>query len=237
MHAITLLRLSKQKNSLMELLKQKLIDKASANIILREITKDQSLWLDGKKTAGKFAAEVKDNLQLDKSSHVSIENSNLIIKAITSDQLIKSFSLPRKVHGVMFTQTSAGQGYGMHIDNAYMSSGRSDLSFTLFLNDPNEYEGGELAIQTMQSIERIKLPQGYILLYPSTSLHSVEEVKVGTRHVCVGWIQSYICNSEDRNLLFGLDAGAKGILAKYGRSPELDLIFQAYGNLQRRLGR
>ncbi len=111
------------------------------------------------------------------------------------------------------------------------------MSFTFFLNDPNEYEGGELAIQTMQSIERIKLPQGYILLYPSTSLHSVEEVKFGTRHVCVGWIQSYICNSEDRNLLFGLDAGAKGILAKYGRSPELDLIFQAYGNLQRRLGR
>ena len=75
-----------------------------------------------------------------------------------------------------------------------------------------------------------------MIIYPSTQLHSVAEVKDGERHVCVGWIQSYVQNNEDRNFLFGLDAGAKGLLAKHGRSDELDLIFQAYSNILRRLG-
>ncbi len=220
----------------MEFLKHKLLEEKKIKNILREITQEKSSWLDGKKTAGKLASEVKNNLQLDKESDLSIENTNLVIKAITSDLLIKSFALPRKVHGVMFTQTNAGQGYGLHIDNAYMRSGRTDLSFTLFLNEPCDYEGGELVIQTMHSIEKIKLPQGHVVLYPSTSLHSVEKVQSGKRLACVGWIESYIKNSEDRNLLFGLDAGSKGLLAKHGRSPELDLVFQAYGNLLRRLG-
>ena len=136
----------------------------------------------------------------------------------------------------MFTQSLAGHGYGSHIDNPYMPSGRSDLSFTLFLNAPKDYEGGELCIQTINKTEKIKLSAGEIIIYPSTQLHSVAEVKEGERHVCVGWIQSYVQNNEDRNFLFGLDAGAKGLLAKHGRSDELDLIFQAYSNILRRLG-
>ena len=84
--------------------------------------------------------------------------------------------------------------------------------------------------------ETIELSAGEMIIYPSTQLHSVAEVKDGERHVCVGWIQSYIQNNEDRNFLFGLDAGAKGLLAKHGRSDELDLVFQAYSNLLRRLG-
>ena len=127
----------------------------------------------------------------------------------------------------MFTQSLAGDGYGTHIDNPYMPSGRSDLSFTLFLNEPTDYEGGELTIQTIHKTEKIKLSAGEMIIYPSTQLHSVAEVKDGERYVCVGWIQSYVQNNEDRNFLFGLDAGAKGLLAKHGRSDELDLIFQA----------
>jgi PKHD-type hydroxylase len=136
----------------------------------------------------------------------------------------------------MFTQSLAGHGYGLHIDNPYMPSGRSDLSFTLFLSPPEEYKGGELCIQTINKTEKIKLSAGEIVIYPSTHLHSVAEVKSGERYVCVGWVQSYIQNNEDRNFLFGLDAGAKGLLAKHGRSDELDLIFQAYSNILRRLG-
>ena len=136
----------------------------------------------------------------------------------------------------MFTRMLTGQGYGDHVDNPYMSTGRSDLSFTLFLSDPTEYEGGELCIQTLQENKKIKLQAGSIIIYPSTSLHSVEEVKEGERLVCIGWIQSYISNNEDRNLLFGLESGAKSLLAEHGRSPSLDLVYQAYSNLLRRLG-
>ena len=118
-----------------------------------------------------------------------------------------------------------------------MSSGRADLSFTIFLNNSKEYEGGELCIQSTTSQKEIKLEAGQIVIYPSTTLHSVSKVLKGTRLVCVGWIQSYIPTNEDRSLLFSLDAGAKGILSTHGRSPELDLIFQAYNNLLRRLGK
>jgi len=220
----------------MDLLIHKLIDENKAKSCIKSILEDDSFWVNGKQTAGSHAAEVKDNLQLRRDSKVSIENSNFISHQITSNQLIKSFSLPRKIHGVMFTQTSPGQGYGAHVDNAYMSSGRSDLSFTLFLSDPKDYEGGELSIQTMQETKNIKLPQGHIVIYPSTSIHSVEKVQSGKRIVCVGWIQSYVNSHEDRELLFGLDAGARGLLAKHGRSPDIDLVFQSYSNLLRRLG-
>ncbi|KGG14963.1 MULTISPECIES: Fe2+-dependent dioxygenase [unclassified Prochlorococcus] len=220
----------------MDFLVHKLIGKAEAAKCLESIESDQMSWESGKRTAGTHAAELKDNLQLNRNSKIAIENVEIIRKAITSDQLIKSFSLPRKIHGVMFTKTSENQGYGIHIDNPYMSSGRSDLSFTLFLNDPEEYEGGELSIHTLQEVKKFKLAQGHLVIYPSTSLHSVEQVKSGQRVVCVGWIQSYVSNNDDRTLLFGLDAGAKGLLAKHGRSAELDLVFQSYSNLLRRLG-
>jgi len=220
----------------MDFLVHKLLDCSQAKSCIQSIQEDQDLWESGKKTAGSHASLVKNNLQLKRDSEIAVRNSTAISKAIRSNELIKSFSLPRKVHGIMFTKSSVGQGYGMHIDNAYMSSGRSDLSFTLFLSDPKDYEGGELAIQTLQETKRIKLPQGHIVIYPSTSIHSVEEVQSGIRFVCVGWIHSYVASNEDRKSLFNLDAGARAILAKHGRTSEVDLLFQSYSNLLRRLG-
>ncbi len=220
----------------MEYLTHSLIDQAEALQIIQKLKADKSSWQDGKKTAGSQAAQIKSNLQLDKNSELSIELRDIIVSKIISNPLLKSFTLPSLIHGVMFTQSLAGNGYGMHIDNPYMPSGRSDLSFTLFLSEPKDYQGGELNIQTTNKTERIKLSAGEMIIYPSTQLHSVAEVKDGERYVCVGWIQSYVQSNEDRNFLFGLDAGAKGLLAKHGRSDELDLIFQAYSNILRRLG-
>ena len=117
-----------------------------------------------------------------------------------------------------------------------MSSGRSDLSFTLSLTNKDFYKGGELIIETMNSEEKFKLNAGEIIIYPSSYLHSVSEVISGERLVCVGWIESYVKSTEEREYLFDLDAGAKGLLAKYGRSDELDLIFKSYSNLLRLLG-
>ena len=220
----------------MEYLTHSLIDQSEALQIIQKLKAEKSSWQDGKKTAGSQAAKIKSNFQLDKNSNLSIELRDIIVKKIISNPLLKSFTLPSLIHGVMFTQSLSGHGYGTHIDNPYMPSGRSDLSFTLFLNNPENYKGGELCIQTTNKTEKIKLSAGEIIIYPSTQLHSVSEVKDGERYVCVGWIQSYVQNNEDRSFLFGLDAGAKALLAKHGRSEELDLIFQAYSNLLRRLG-
>ena len=220
----------------MEYLTHSLIEKAEALEIVQKLKDEKSSWEDGKKTAGRLAAQIKNNFQLDKDSKISNEIKDFVIEKIISNPLIKSFTLPSLIHGVMFSKSLPGNGYGMHVDNPYMPEGRSDLSFTLFLNEPESYEGGKLCIQTINETKTIKLSAGEMIIYPSTKLHSVSQVKKGERYVCVGWIQSYVQNNEDRNFLFGLDAGAKGLLAKHGRSDELDLIFQAYSNLLRRLG-
>ena len=136
----------------------------------------------------------------------------------------------------MFTKSSNNMQYGRHIDNPYMSSGRSDLSFTLSLTNKDFYKGGELIIETMNSEEKFKLNAGEIIIYPSSYLHEVNEVNNGERLVCVGWIESYVRSTEEREYLFDLDAGARGVLAKYGMSDEVDLIFKSYSNLLRILG-
>ena len=133
----------------------------------------------------------------------------------------------------MFTKSIKGMKYGRHIDNAFMSSGRSDLSFTIFINENRKYEGGELVIENINAENKFKLNSGEILIYPSTYLHSVTEVKNGVRLVCVGWIESYVKSIEEREYLFDIDAAARGMLSKYGRSNELDLIFKSYANLLR----
>ena len=136
----------------------------------------------------------------------------------------------------MFTKSSKGMKYGRHIDNAYMSSGRADLSFTIFLSEKSKYEGGELLIENLNSESKFKLNSGEIIIYPSTYLHSVKEVLNGERIVCVGWIESYIKSIEEREYFFDLDAGARSLLARHGRSDDLDLIFKSYSNLLRVMG-
>ena len=220
----------------MNYLTQKLLTNEEINSIKTKINKEEELWENGKKTAGSLAANVKNNLQLSKNSEISKACTHLISKKILANPLIKSFTLPKTIHGVMFTKSSQNMKYGRHIDNPYMSTGRSDLSFTISLTDKSKYEGGELIIETLNDENSFKLNSGEIIIYPSTYLHSVNEVKSGERVVCVGWIESYVKSIEEREFLFDLEAGAKGLLAKYGRSDELDLVYKSYSNLLRLLG-
>ena len=219
----------------MNYLTQQLLNAEEIKFIKKELREAQS-WEDGKNTAGSHASKVKNNLQLMRTSDISKKLSLLIKKKILNADLIKSFTLPKHIHGIMFTKSSKGMFYGRHIDNAYMSSGRADLSFTIFLSEKSNYEGGELMIENLNSECKFKLNQGNILIYPSTYLHSVREVLKGERIVCVGWIESYIKSIEEREYLFDLDAGARSLLAKHGRSDELDLIFKSYSNLLRVMG-
>ena len=203
---------------------------------ITNLKEENNPWEDGKKTAGSHASKVKNNLQLDRGSEISRKLSNLIKKKLLSNPLIKSFSLPKNIHGIMFTKSLNNMQYGKHIDNPFMSSGRSDLSFTISLTDKSKYKGGELIIEEMNSEKEFKLNAGEIIIYPSTYLHAVKEIKNGERIVCVGWIESYVKSIEQREYLFDLDAGARGLLAKNGRSDELDLIFKSYSNFLRLLG-
>ena len=220
----------------MNYLTHQLLNAEEINFIVKELEQENKSWEDGKKTAGSHASIVKNNLQLKRTSDISKKLSLLIKQKILNNDLIKSFTLPKNIHGIMFTKSSKGMKYGRHIDNAYMSTGRADLSFTVFLTQKNLYEGGELLIENLTSENKFKLNVGEILIYPSTYLHSVQEVLNGKRIVCVGWIESYIKSIEEREYLFDLDAGARSQLAKYGRSDALDLIFKSYSNLLRVMG-
>ena len=204
--------------------------------INKNLKNQKELWEDGKKTAGSYASKVQNNLQLNRNSELSKKLAELIKKKLLANPLIKSFALPKLIHGIMFTKSQKDMHYGRHVDNPFMSSGRSDLSFTISLTHQDSYEGGELLIETINSENKFKLNAGEIIIYPSTYLHSVEEIKNGERIVCVGWIESYVKSIEEREYLFDLDAGAKGLLAKHGRSDELDLVFKSYSNLLRLLG-
>ena len=220
----------------MNYLTHQLLNAEEKSFIIKELEKENQSWEDGKNTAGSHASKVKNNLQLKRKSDISKKLSLLVKEKILNDDLIKSFTLPKHIHGIMFTKCLKGMSYGRHIDNAYMSSGRADLSFTIFLSEKNQYEGGELLIENLTSESEFKLNTGEIIIYPSTYLHSVKEVLHGERIVCVGWIESYIKSIEEREYLFDLDAGARSLLGKYGRSDELDLIFKSYSNLLRVMG-
>jgi len=220
----------------MNYLTHQLLSTEELEILRKNLDKEELFWEDGKQTAGKHAAKVKNNLQLRRDSDLSIKFSGLITKKILNNELIKSFALPKKIHGTIFSKSQSGMKYGRHIDNAYMSSGRADLSFTIFLNYKDNYEGGALSIESFNSEKKFKLNAGEIIIYPSTYLHSVEEVVDGERLVFIGWIESYVKSIEEREYLFDLDAAARSLLAKYGRSNEVDLIFKSYSNFLRRLG-
>ena len=170
----------------MNYLTHQLLNAEEINFIEKELEQENQGWEDGKKTAGSHASILKNNLQLKRTSDISKKLSSLIKQKILNDNLIKSFTLPKNIHGIMFTKSSKNMHYGRHIDNPYMSSGRSDLSFTLSLTNKDFYKGGELIIETMNSEEKFKLNAGEIILYPSSYLHSVSEVNNGERLVCVG---------------------------------------------------
>ena len=220
----------------MNFLTHKLLNTEEIKEIKSDISKEDLDWEDGRKTAGKQASLVKNNLQLKRETKAAQKLSSLIIKKMLKDDLIKSFTLPKKIHGGMFTKSIKGMRYGRHIDNAFMSSGRADLSFTLFLSEKCQYEGGELLIENINTENKFKLNIGELIIYPSTYLHSVKEVTYGERIVFIGWIESYVKSIEEREYFFDLDAGARTLLAKHGRSDELDLIFKSYSNFLRVLG-
>lgn len=196
----------------------------------------QAEFIDGKLTAGWHAKLVKNNQQL-KAGTSEKELKTKIRAALEQNALFQSAIRPKSIHSLLFSRYSEGMSYDTHVDNALMSSNglcRSDVSFTLFLNSPQEYTGGELIIEGVQEEQSYKLDAGSVILYPSTTLHRVNPVTQGTRLVVVGWVQSVIRDGSDRELLFDLETARRAIFAKSGKTPEFDLISKSIANLLRK---
>ncbi len=197
----------------------------------------QAEFIDGKLTAGWHAKLVKNNQQL-KAGTSQKELQAKIRTALSCNALFQTAIRPKSVHSLLFSRYELGMSYDTHVDNALMSNNsnlcRSDVSFTLFLNSPADYEGGELVIEGVQEEKAYKLEAGSAIIYPSTSLHRVEPVTKGTRLVAVGWVQSSIRDAGDREILFDLDTARRSIFALQGKTPEFDLISKSIANLLRK---
>lgn len=145
-----------------------------------ELLAEADAWRPGVETAGWHARTVKNNRQLDRSSALQGQLTPSVVEPLLRHPLVQSAALPVRVHGLLFSRSGPGEGYGRHVDNAFMAGGRSDLSFTLFLSDPSEYEGGALVLESPSVEEALRLPAGHALVYPSTLLHRVEPVTQGS---------------------------------------------------------
>jgi len=172
---------------------------------------DMADWIDGRATAGSQSAAVKCNCQLSEEHPVSRELGDVVLAALQRSPLFVSAALPLKVFPPLFNRYEGGQAFGTHVDNAIRQVGgtphriRTDLSATLFLSEPSEYDGGELHVEDTYGVHAVKLPAGDMVLYPSTSLHHVRPVTRGARIASFFWVQSMIRTDGERTLLFDLD--------------------------------
>jgi len=215
-------------------------------------TLDGAEWVDGRQTVGAQGAEVKRNLQLAEDSPLRRELGAVVLAALSRNPLFFAAALPLRTLPPRFNRYEGGGTYGAHVDGAVMAlpAGegtrpgepgyvRSDLSCTLFLNEPDEYDGGGLVVDDTYGEHEVKLPAGDLILYPSSSLHRVEPVTRGARVASFFWIQSMVRDLEQRRLLYQLDTSIQALTASgAGSSPEnrdaLVRLTGIYHNLLRR---
>lgn len=186
---------------------------------------------DGRETAGFAARLVKHNRQ---ASDRKVETvRKLVEERILGHDVFAMAVRPKALTSVMFSAYEPGMRYGSHVDDALMGNMRTDVSFTLFLSEPESYDGGELTIESASGEDAVKLPAGSLVAYPSTTLHHVTEITRGTRLAAVGWARSYIRDPARREMLFDLDTARRQMFAREGKSAEYDLVSKSLANLLR----
>jgi len=197
-------------------------------------------WVDGRSTAGRQSARAKDNLQLAEGMPLAREAGDLIVGALQRNPLFISAALPLRILPPMFNCYREGQTFGSHVDNAIRHVAgtghrmRTDLSATLFLTPPEEYEGGELVVEDTYGAHAVKLPAGHLVLYPATSLHHVTPVTAGARISSFFWIQSMVRDDGARTLLFDLDTAIQRVSQDLPDHPSAVQLTGVYHNLVRR---
>lgn len=194
-------------------------------------------FVDGKLSAGMAAARVKHNEELAPDPEKLQLLNRILMSSLGHNTLFKSFALPNKVADFIFARYQPGMTYGDHVDDPIMGGNgprfRTDVSMTVFLNDPEDYAGGELVIRTPFGDRKVKLAAGAAVIYPSSSLHHVAEVTGGERLVALAWIQSFVRDAGQRELLFELDRAREQLLRSAPEAEHSKLVDRSYANLLR----
>lgn len=200
----------------------------------------QADWTDGRITAGSQAATVKNNLQLPETSPVAQQLRTLVLEALSRNPAFFSAALPKRIYPPLFNRYGGtANAFGNHVDNAVRTHPataqhvRTDMSFTLFLNDPSEYDGGELVIEDGMGGRAIKLPAGHLILYPAYSVHRVEPVTRGARLACFSWLESMVREPQQRELLHELDMSIAALRSEHGETDAAVRLTSCYHNLMR----
>jgi PKHD-type hydroxylase len=203
---------------------------------------DAARWIDGNVTSGHQSARAKYNEQIPEESAEARELGEEILHALAASQLFMSAALPKQVFPPLFNRYGPGMTFGNHIDAAFRSHAhagvriRTDVSATLFLTDPGDYDGGELLVEDTYGVKRVKLEAGSMVLYPATSLHRVEPVTRGARVSSFFWIQSLVREDAQRALLFDLDMAIVRLTRDRPDDPALVSLTGVYNNLLRMWG-
>jgi PKHD-type hydroxylase len=198
-----------------------------------------SEWTDGNVTAGYQSAQSKNNLQLPEHSPVARQLGDAVLQALAHSKMFMSAALPLKIFPPLFNCYQGGQSFGVHVDNAIRQvpgtpvKVRTDLSVTLFLSEPEDYDGGELVIEDTFGTHSVKLAAGDMVLYPSTSLHKVTAVTRGRRLASFFWLQSMVASDEKRSLLFDMDMAIQSLRTQVADSREVVQLTGVYHNLLR----
>ena len=193
------------------------------------------VFADGAKTAGVFARTVKKNEQAE-SGPETAKLQEAVVQALFRHPLFDMAARPKAMKPILFSRYEPGMEYGTHVDNAIMSGRppvRSDLSFTVFLSDPDTYDGGELVVESPAGDMSFKLPAGHAILYPSSTLHHVEPVTRGARVAAVSWVQSYIRDPARREMLYDLETARRSLFEREGKTRDFDLVSKTFANLFR----
>jgi PKHD-type hydroxylase len=201
---------------------------------------DAAAWEDGRSTAGAQSALVKKNEQLPPNGDVARALGARVIKALTANPLFISAAIPLHIFPPLFNRYGAGHHFGVHVDNAVRGDPltglriRTDLSVTLFLSEPDEYDGAELIVDDYYGAHEVKLPAGHLVLYPASSLHMVTPITRGTRVASFFWLQSMIRDDRARAMIFDLDTSIQRLVERLGRDdPETVRLTGIYHNLIR----
>ena len=190
-------------------------------------------FVDGRLTAGFAARAVKNNRQAAGSDRSLETIRKLIAARLLDNEIFRLAVRPKALSALLFSRYEKSMHYGSHVDDALIDGMRTDVSFTLFLSEPDAYDGGELVIESAAGEETFKLAAGSLVAYPATTLHRVAAVTRGVRLAAAGWARSFVRDAAQRELLFDLDTARRQLFAREGKSAEFDLIAKSFANLMR----
>jgi PKHD-type hydroxylase len=182
--------------------------------------------------SGWATGTVKHNAQAVGSLELDVLTERIAERLLAHD-LFALAARPKRIIGPLISRYEVGQRYGAHVDDPILDGARADLAFTLFLDDPAAYDGGDLILTDAGGEQAFKLAAGHLVLYPATTLHHVAEVTRGSRHAAVGWVRSHIRRADQRELLFDLDTARRTLFERHGKTNEFDLLTKTSANLVR----